>query len=285
MRATRCSEFHAAGDKRAIFLRLYYIMTLEVHAAIHGLGDYQGQAGLPGRRLGSGAVGEVRHPLLQGPRHPRPRARRGRRASVEGGRHGLAVRSGRRSCRTRCSASTPTSTTTSRGPSRRTSTRPSSTTTRRCSCASSTTTRSTTCSSGRCGPIQDVLARDYAPGIALIDNLLGKLDERLSEAGLKYYRERVWWDALTYASALKNGTEAIVRDKLNWESHKVAEFLRTKRELWIPERVLGLPVRAAGHPALGSDHPRARRGLSRSRRARWSTRWPDRRCSSLSGCL
>ena len=40
---------------------------------------------------------------------------------------------------------------------------------------------------------------------------------------------------------MKDGTEAIVRDKLNWESHKVAEFLRTKRELWIPERVLGLP--------------------------------------------
>ena len=36
--------------------------------------------------------------------------------------------------------------------------------------------------------------------------------------------------------------ESVVRDKLNWESHKVAEFLRTKRELWIPERVLGLPV-------------------------------------------
>ena len=32
-----------------------------------------------------------------------------------------------------------------------------------------------------------------------------------------------------------------MRDKLNWESHKVAEFLRTKRELWIPERVFGLP--------------------------------------------
>lgn len=64
--------------------------------------------------------------------------------------------------------------------------------------------------------------------------------------GLKHYRERVWWDALTYAAAAKNGTEAIVRDKLNWESHKVAQLLRTKRELWIPERVLGLPYAVFG---------------------------------------
>ena len=42
MRAT-LKEFHGEGDKRAIFLRLYYIMTLEVHAAINGIGDYQGQ--------------------------------------------------------------------------------------------------------------------------------------------------------------------------------------------------------------------------------------------------
>ena len=37
-----------------------------------------------------------------------------------------------------------------------------------------------------------------------------------------------------------------MRDKLNWESHKVAGFLRTKRELWIPERVLGLPCELLG---------------------------------------
>ena len=42
MRAT-LTRLHTDGDKRAIFLRLYYIMTLEVHAAAHGLGDYQGR--------------------------------------------------------------------------------------------------------------------------------------------------------------------------------------------------------------------------------------------------
>ena len=33
--------FHEAHDRRAIFLRLYYMMTLEVHAAINGCGDYE----------------------------------------------------------------------------------------------------------------------------------------------------------------------------------------------------------------------------------------------------
>ena len=35
--------FHEAHDRRAIFLRLYYMMTLEVHAAINGCGDYEGR--------------------------------------------------------------------------------------------------------------------------------------------------------------------------------------------------------------------------------------------------
>jgi len=35
--------FHEAHDRRAIFLRLYHKMTLEVHAAINGCGDYEGR--------------------------------------------------------------------------------------------------------------------------------------------------------------------------------------------------------------------------------------------------
>lgn len=33
--------FHARNDYRAVFLRAYYIITLEVHAAVHQLGDYK----------------------------------------------------------------------------------------------------------------------------------------------------------------------------------------------------------------------------------------------------
>src|SRR5690349_24709123 len=35
--------YHAHDDYRAVFLRAYYIITLEVHAAIHQLGDYRTQ--------------------------------------------------------------------------------------------------------------------------------------------------------------------------------------------------------------------------------------------------
>ena len=34
--------YHATKDKRAVFLRLYYVMTLEVYKAIHGCEEYQG---------------------------------------------------------------------------------------------------------------------------------------------------------------------------------------------------------------------------------------------------
>lgn len=100
------------------------------------------------------------------------------------------------------------------------------------------------------GRIQDVLARHYDPGLRLADRFLGRLDERVSAVGLSYYRERVWWDALTYACATaaderSTGTAAtdVVRDKLNWESAKVAKYLLRLRRLWAVEWLLGLPWR------------------------------------------
>ena len=108
-------------------------------------------------------------------------------------------------------------------------------------------------------PIQDVLARDYAPAIALVDNLLGNLDERLSELGLKYYRERVWWDALTYASAAE--------ERHRGDRARQAE-LGVPQGREVPPHEAGAvdpgararaAVRGAGHPALGPDHARARR--------------------------
>src|SRR5262245_32615258 len=46
--AIRCMQraldyFHDNRDKRAVFLRLYYMMTLEVYRAVHGLCDYRGK--------------------------------------------------------------------------------------------------------------------------------------------------------------------------------------------------------------------------------------------------
>ena len=135
--------FHESHDRRAIFLRLYYKMTLEVYAAIHGCGEYKGRRDLHGTGLDPPALGPVLVPLLQvADGSPRGTAR---------GDRARASRSSpaRRSSRTRCWASTRTSTSISPAPSPRTSNPPSSATTRSCRSASSTTTRSTTCWSAR----------------------------------------------------------------------------------------------------------------------------------------
>jgi len=84
----------------------------------------------------------------------------------------------------------------------------------------------------RCTPrIQQVLTRDYGGGMLFLSRFFGSWDERLTELGLKYYRERVWWDALSFLGAGEGRETALVHDKLNWESFKVAKFM-TKRAFW-----------------------------------------------------
>ena len=233
-------RFHAAGDKRAIFLRLYYIMTLEVHAAIHGLGDYRGKQVFLDADWVRALSGKFATLYFKGldtrGREPDEGVERAWKAADTACRsfRSTVVQNALLGINAHINYDLPRAIAANLDPAELNDYP-----TLQLRKFDHDQVNNLLVRTLR--PIQDVLARDYAPGIALIDNLLGNLDERLSEAGLKYYRERVWWDALTYASALKNGTEAIVRDKLNWESHKVAEFLRTKRELWIPERVLGLP--------------------------------------------
>ena len=45
-----------------------------------------------------------------------------------------------------------------------------------------------------------------------------------------------------------------MRDKLNWESHKVAEFLRTKRSCGSRSACSGCRKALLGTRHLGSDH-------------------------------
>jgi hypothetical protein len=95
------------------------------------------------------------------------------------------------------------------------------------------------------GPIQDVLALDYEPILAVGDHMLGGLDERLSSMGLRHYREQVWGDALTYSAMLRQsshehverGTE-LVRAKLDWESYQLAKEVKSWRTMWYLERAL-----------------------------------------------
>ena len=244
MRAT-LTRFHADGDKRAIFLRLYYIMTLEVHAAVHGLGDYQGrQVFLDAAwiRSLSGKFASLYFKALDTHgREPDEHVERAWKAAHAAARssRSTVVQNALLGINAHINYDLPRAIAANLDPSELDDYP-------RLQLRKFDHDQVNNLLVRTLRPIQDVLARDYAPAIAVVDTLLGNLDERMSEIGLKYYRERVWWDALTYASACKDGAEGIVRDKLNWESHKVAELLRTKRELWIPERVLGLPYAIFG---------------------------------------
>jgi hypothetical protein len=78
----------------------------------------------------------------------------------------------------------------------------------------------------RCIPkISETLARDYGGGIVLISRVMRNLDEMLTESGLKYYRERVWWNAISYLATVDEREIYLVHDRLNWESAKVANAL------------------------------------------------------------
>ncbi len=73
--------------------------------------------------------------------------------------------------------------------------------------------------------IQEVLTRDYGGEMRLLNDLAGKLDDVLGETGLKYYRERVWWSAISYLSAQSPEEIQLVRDKLDWESAQLADSI------------------------------------------------------------
>ncbi len=78
----------------------------------------------------------------------------------------------------------------------------------------------------RCIPkISETLTRDYGGGIALVSRLMQNLDEMLTESGLKYYRERVWWNSISYLATVDEREVDLVHDRLNWESSKVANAL------------------------------------------------------------
>ena len=99
--------------------------------------------------------------------------------------------------------------------------------------------------------IQDILARDHAPGLGVADRLMGRIDERLSQWALSHYRERVWDNAVTLALARAadraqgragGGAAAeAVLDELDWESARLAWLIgRGGPALRWVERLLGM---------------------------------------------
>jgi hypothetical protein len=82
--------------------------------------------------------------------------------------------------------------------------------------------------------VEEVLSRDYGGEAKALGEVVGAVDQVLAGAGLKYYRERVWWDAISFLAATGEPEQQLVREKLDWESAQLAAsitcdgaFLRT----------------------------------------------------------
>jgi hypothetical protein len=91
--------------------------------------------------------------------------------------------------------------------------------------------------------IAATLTRDYGGAIAFLDTVMHRLDDHLSEAGLKYYRERVWWNAISFLTTQDDEEVELVRAKLDWESGRLAELLADKSSLSLPLRLIGRAIR------------------------------------------
>jgi hypothetical protein len=87
------------------------------------------------------------------------------------------------------------------------------------------------------------LTRDYGGGILFLRNTLHGLDIILSSSGLKYYRERVWWSAVSYLATTDDEEVSLVHLRLNWESAQLAKRI-ADTSLWtLPARTVGRTIR------------------------------------------
>lgn len=73
--------------------------------------------------------------------------------------------------------------------------------------------------------VEEVLTRDYGGEAKLLGEAIGVVDQVLAGAGLKYYRERVWWDAISFLAAAGEPELQLVREKLDWESAQLAQSI------------------------------------------------------------
>jgi len=94
--------------------------------------------------------------------------------------------------------------------------------------------------------IADALSRDYGGGINLLRRAMHGLDIILTGTGLKYYRERVWWSAISYLTTTDDDEVSLVHYKLNWESLQTAKLL-ADTSIW------SYPIRRVGR-AMRKEH-------------------------------
>lgn len=66
---------------------------------------------------------------------------------------------------------------------------------------------------------------DYGGTLSALGQVAGSLDEVLGSAGLKYYCERVWWNAISFLAASGPEEVQLVHGRPDWESAQLAESI------------------------------------------------------------
>jgi hypothetical protein len=73
--------------------------------------------------------------------------------------------------------------------------------------------------------VKRVLTRDYGGELLALGRIAGNLDQALARIGLEHYRERVWWSAVSYLSATDDEEIQLVHARLDSESAALAEII------------------------------------------------------------
>ncbi len=239
--ALRCmrrtlEKFHARRDKRAIFLRLYYLMTREVYAAINGLDAYAGEQVFldPSwlRRL-SGLFASAYFRSLDPVRTPEQLGRAWCVAhKIAAERRSAVLQNALLGINAHINFDLPQAIATNL---REHGDLADPLMLQRRKFDHDQINRML---ARTVDPVQQALGRDYGHGIDTIDQLFGPIDDQVSDWELAYYREQVWWHALAFAGAEARGDSHVVRSALDRASGDLADLVDTQRCLWLTAEVV-----------------------------------------------
>jgi hypothetical protein len=227
--------FHDTRDRRAIFLRLYYMMTLEVYQAMHGCGEYAGRRVFLDRdwiyRL-SGLFSSLYFASLEAPASDRAWYAAHAVAQHPGS---SVVQNALLGINAHINFDLPRAIARNLDPAELPDYQVMQKRKFDHDQVNDLLVRTV-------NPVQKVLAKNYEPGIAVVDFALGRLDEKACAWLLRTYRQQVWWNALAFAAVPAGAEQQIVREKLERESYQLAEKVQ-RSPLWRVELAVNRVVR------------------------------------------
>ena len=227
--------FHETRDRRAIFLQLYYMMTLEVYRAMHGCDAYKGSRTFLDRdwiyRL-SGLFSSLYFASLNAPASDRAWHAAHAVAKQRGS---SVVQNALLGINAHINFDLPRAIAANLDPAELPDYKVMQKRKFDHDQVNDLLVRTV-------NPVQKVLAKNFEPGIAVVDFAMGRFDERACAWLLRTYRQQVWWNALAFAAAPEGEEQQIVREKLERESYRLAERVQ-RSPLWRAELAVNRVVR------------------------------------------